>query len=107
MVDLASVRRLVVWNRPLHGRMGGIRNDVWCEIYSEVEIYDGLGVGLRPGVVVPMPMVVVVTPMVMVGGDDAGLSFFVGAADVEMVCWRGRRVCEEEAVESFTWNAQH
>lgn len=102
MVDLASVRRLVVWNRPLHGRMGGICNNVWCEIYLEVEIYDGLGVGLGPGVVMPMPMAVVVTPMVMVGGDDAGLSFFVGTADVEMVCWRGGRVCEEEAVEGFT-----
>ena len=87
--------------------MGEIRNNVWCEIYSEVEIDDDFGVGLGPGVVVSVPMAVVVTPMVMVGVDDAGLGFFVGAVYVEVVCWRSRRVCEEEAVESFTWIAQH
>ena len=87
--------------------MGEIRNNVWCEIYSEVEINDDLGIGLDPGVVVPVPMAVVVTPVVIVGIDDACSGFFVGATYVEMVCWRGRRVREEEAVESFAWIAQH
>lgn len=87
--------------------MGGIRNNVWCEIYSKVEIDDDLGIGLGPGVIASVPMAVVVTPVVIVGIDDTGSGFFVGAVYVEMVCWRGRRVCEEEAVESFTWIAQH
>ena len=82
--------------------MGGIRNNVWCEIYLEVEIDDDVGVGLGVGVVVPLPMVVIITPVVMVGVDDASSGFFVGARYAEMICWRSGRVCKEEAVESFT-----
>jgi len=68
--------------------MCGIRDDVWCEVYPEVEIDDDLDVCLGPGVVASTPMAVVVVPMV-VGVDDAGSGFFVGSAYVEVVCGRG------------------
>ena len=88
MIDLASVGRFVIWNRPLHGRMGGVCNNVLCKVYSEVEIDDELGVGL--GVSVAMSKAVVVTLAVAVGVDDAGSGFLVGATYVEVVCWRSR-----------------
>ena len=88
LIDLASVGWLVVWSRPLRRRMCGIRDDVWREVYPEVEIDDDLGVCLGLGVVTSMPMAVVIVPMV-VGVYEAGSGFFVGSAYVEMVRRRG------------------
>ena len=79
--------------------MCGIGDDSRSEIYPEVEIYDDLGVGLGVGLV----GTTLVVPAKRVGGDEAGSGFFVGSAYVEVVCWRGGGVGEEEAVESFTW----
>ena len=70
--------------------MGGIRDNVRCEIYPEVEIDDNLGVGLGPRLVVPVPMAAVVAPVMMVGFDDAGSGFLVGATYVEVIRRRSR-----------------
>lgn len=69
--------------------MGGIRNNVRRKIYPEVEIDDDIGVRLGMGVV-GSKLIAAVTSVVMVGVDDAGPGFFVGAAYVKMVCWRSR-----------------
>ena len=106
LIDLTSVRRLVIRNRPLHRRMGGIRNNVRREIYPKVEVDDNLGIGLGSGVIAYAPMAVIVIP-VKVGVDDPGPGFFVSAVYMEVVRRWSMRVCEEEAVESFTWIAQH
>ena len=89
----------------MHRRMGGVRNNVWCEVYSEIEIDDDLCVGFGMSVIVPVPVILVVAS-VMMGVDDPGSGLFVSPAYVEMVCWRSRRVCKEKAVESFAWIAQ-
>jgi len=70
--------------------MGGIRDNVRRKVYPEVEVDDNLGIGLGSGLVVPMPMTAVVAPVVMVGFDDAGSGFLVGATYVEMIRRRSR-----------------
>jgi len=87
--------------------MGGICDNVRRKVYPEVEINDDLAVGLGVGVAVSVTMVTVPTLVVMVGVDDAGSGFLVSSVYVEVVRWRNRRVREEEAVECFTWIAQH
>lgn len=89
----------------MHRRMGRVRNNVWCEVYTEVEIDDVLCVGFGMSVVVPVGTILVVASM-MVGVDNPGSGFFVCPAYMEMVSWRSRRVRKEETVESFAWIAQ-
>ena len=60
--------------------MGGIRDDVRCKVYPEVEVDDDLGVGLGLDAVASIPIAAVVVPVVMVGIYDAGPSFLVGSA---------------------------
>jgi len=68
--------------------MGGICDNVRREVYPEVEIDYDLGIRLGPGLIKTIP--VAVTSMVMVGVDDAGPGFTVGAAYVKVIGWRSR-----------------
>ena len=72
--------------------MGGIRDNVWGKVYPEVEVDDNLGVGLCPSVS---------APMIVVGVDDTGSGFVVGAFYVEVKRGRGGGAGKEEAIEGF------
>jgi len=68
--------------------MGGVFDNVRRKVYPEVEIDDdfscgGGGFSLDLGVAM-------IIPAVMVGVEDAGSVFLVGADYVEMVRWRSR-----------------
>lgn len=86
LIDPAPVGRLVVRDRPLHRRMGGIGNNTWGEVNAEVEVDDNFGVGFGAGIVEPVSMTVIPV-VVMVGFDGAGSSFFVGTIYVKVKRW--------------------
>ena len=73
--------------------MRGIFDNVRRKIYPEVEIDDDLGGCLGLGLSGCLSLgvgVVAFILAVMVGVNDAGSGFFMGAGYVEMVCWRSR-----------------
>ena len=81
-MDLASVRWIIVRDRPLHRRMGGVPSNVWGKIYSEVEIDDdlGFGLGLNLRVVALVPTAAqFASAVVAVVINDTGSGFIVGA----------------------------
>lgn len=68
--------------------MGGIRNNVWGEVYPEVKVDDDFGIGFCSSLTVPVPAVV--PTMTVVGVNKTSSSFCVGAFYVKVERWRSR-----------------